>query len=119
MDYEFLKKHLTSCISVYIFLVEEFLSLCCFITRFMFVFSQVCLGFNPSSSVIATGSMDTTCKLWDVEKGVELVTLQVRKDRNLKKKCWLNWKYYPSFFDKSVNMLWIVRVGLVALELKK
>ena len=38
---------------------------------------QVCLSFNPSSSLIATGSMDTTCKLWDVEKGVETVSLGV------------------------------------------
>ena len=38
---------------------------------------QVCVSFNPSSSMIATGSMDASCRLWDVEKGVEIVSLGV------------------------------------------
>ncbi|KAF1314950.1 Wd domain-containing protein, partial [Globisporangium splendens] len=35
----------------------------------------VCLSFNPQGTVIATGSMDNTAKLWDVETGQELHTL--------------------------------------------
>ena len=35
----------------------------------------VCLSFNPQSTVIATGSMDNTAKLWDVETGAEKFTL--------------------------------------------
>ena len=37
----------------------------------------VCLSFNPQSTIIATGSMDSTAKLWDVESGEELCTLLV------------------------------------------
>uniref|UniRef100_A0A3P9BJS4 Uncharacterized protein n=1 Tax=Maylandia zebra TaxID=106582 RepID=A0A3P9BJS4_9CICH len=29
----------------------------------------VCLAFNPQSTLVATSSMDTTAKLWDVESG--------------------------------------------------
>ncbi|NXO34831.1 DAW1 factor, partial [Locustella ochotensis] len=35
----------------------------------------VCLSFNPQSTLLATGSMDTTAKLWDLEKGEEVTTL--------------------------------------------
>ncbi|NWU59855.1 DAW1 factor, partial [Dromas ardeola] len=35
----------------------------------------VCLSFNLQSTLVATGSMDTTAKLWDIEKGEEVVTL--------------------------------------------
>ncbi|NXW70565.1 DAW1 factor, partial [Hirundo rustica] len=35
----------------------------------------VCLSFNPQSTLLATGSMDTTAKLWDIEKGEEVATL--------------------------------------------
>uniref|UniRef100_A0A3B4ZLJ2 Uncharacterized protein n=1 Tax=Stegastes partitus TaxID=144197 RepID=A0A3B4ZLJ2_9TELE len=35
----------------------------------------VCLAFNPQSTLVATGSMDTTAKLWDVENGEEVATL--------------------------------------------
>ncbi|NXY44694.1 DAW1 factor, partial [Ceuthmochares aereus] len=35
----------------------------------------VCLAFNPQSTLVATGSMDSTAKLWDIEKGEEIVTL--------------------------------------------
>ncbi|NXR97712.1 DAW1 factor, partial [Oxylabes madagascariensis] len=35
----------------------------------------VCLSFNPQSTLLATGSMDTTAKLWDVETGEEVATL--------------------------------------------
>ncbi|NXV97605.1 DAW1 factor, partial [Calonectris borealis] len=35
----------------------------------------VCLSFNLQSTLVATGSMDTTAKLWDIEKGEEIVTL--------------------------------------------
>lgn len=37
----------------------------------------VSVTFNPQSTMVATGSMDTTAKLWCVEKGVELHTLAV------------------------------------------
>jgi len=40
----------------------------------------VCLAFNPQSTVVATGSMDTTAKLWDVETGAEISTLSVSID---------------------------------------
>lgn len=35
----------------------------------------VCVSFNPQSTIIATGSMDNTSKLWDVETGQERCTL--------------------------------------------
>jgi dynein assembly factor with WDR repeat domains 1 len=35
----------------------------------------VCLSFNPQSTIIAAGSMDSTAKLWDVETGTELCSL--------------------------------------------
>ncbi|NXP86521.1 DAW1 factor, partial [Passerina amoena] len=35
----------------------------------------VCLSFNPQSTLLATGSMDTSAKLWDLEKGEEVATL--------------------------------------------
>ena len=37
----------------------------------------VCLTFNPASTVVATGSMDTTARLWGVEDGKEMATLAV------------------------------------------
>ena len=36
---------------------------------------QVCLAFNPQGDVVATGSMDNTAKLWDVNTGKEIHTL--------------------------------------------
>ncbi|POI35468.1 hypothetical protein CIB84_000781 [Bambusicola thoracicus] len=36
----------------------------------------VCLSFNLQSTLVATGSMDTTAKLWDVEKGEVVFTLR-------------------------------------------
>lgn len=35
----------------------------------------VCLGFDPHGLLVATGSMDHTAKLWDVEHGKELFNL--------------------------------------------
>ena len=35
----------------------------------------VCLTFDPHANLLATGSMDNTAKLWDVETGKEYVTL--------------------------------------------
>jgi dynein assembly factor with WDR repeat domains 1 len=35
----------------------------------------VCLSFNPHGTMIATGSMDNTARLWDVEAGECLHTL--------------------------------------------
>ena len=35
------------------------------------------MGFDPKSTKVATGSMDTTAKVWDVETGAELCTLNV------------------------------------------
>ena len=37
----------------------------------------VCLSFNPQSTLVATGSMDTTAKLWDIHSGHEVATLAV------------------------------------------
>ena len=37
----------------------------------------VCLSFDPHGRVVATGSMDNTAKMWDVETGKELHTLLV------------------------------------------
>ena len=39
--------------------------------------AQVCLAFNGQSTLVATGSMDNTAKLWDVQKGHEVATLHV------------------------------------------
>lgn len=35
----------------------------------------VCLSFEPQLHVLATGSMDKTCKLWDLEQGKMLMDL--------------------------------------------
>jgi len=35
----------------------------------------VCVSFSPQSDLIATGSMENTAKLWDVEYGTERGTL--------------------------------------------
>jgi len=35
----------------------------------------VCVGFNPPGRAVATGSMDSTARLWDVESGDCLHTL--------------------------------------------
>lgn len=35
----------------------------------------VCLSFDPNGAVVATGSMDNTARLWDVETGECLHTL--------------------------------------------
>lgn len=32
----------------------------------------VCLSFDPHGMLVATGSMDNTAKIWDVESGVEV-----------------------------------------------
>lgn len=37
----------------------------------------VCVSFNPQSTLVATGSMDTTAKLWSVQTGTEVCTLAV------------------------------------------
>lgn len=36
----------------------------------------VCLTFDPHATLLATGSMDNTAKLWDIETGKEYVTLR-------------------------------------------
>jgi len=38
---------------------------------------QVGVTFNPQSTYVGTASMDTTARLWDVETGKEVSTLQV------------------------------------------
>uniref|UniRef100_A0A2K6AZU9 Dynein assembly factor with WD repeat domains 1 n=1 Tax=Macaca nemestrina TaxID=9545 RepID=A0A2K6AZU9_MACNE len=38
--------------------------------------SGVCLSFNPQSTLVATGSMDTTAKLWNIQNGEEVCTLR-------------------------------------------
>jgi WD40 repeat protein len=38
----------------------------------------VCASFDPQSTCVATGSMDTRAKLWDVESGKEIATLKVK-----------------------------------------
>ena len=43
----------------------------------------VCVTFNSSSTLVATGSMDTMGKIWDVETGVEMASLQVSIDHVL------------------------------------
>lgn len=35
------------------------------------------MAFNGQSTLVATGSMDNTAKLWDVQKGHEVATLHV------------------------------------------
>jgi len=37
----------------------------------------LCVTFNNQSSVIATGSMDSLCILWDVRSGDEMFKLMV------------------------------------------
>ena len=38
---------------------------------------KVGVTFNPQSTYVGTASMDTTARLWDVETGKEVSTLQV------------------------------------------
>lgn len=49
-----------------------------FLKSLPFPVIQVCLSFNPQSTLVATGSMDTTAKLWDIQNGEEVFTLRVR-----------------------------------------
>eukprot|EP00826_Nyctotherus_ovalis_P036059 TRINITY_DN3165_c0_g1_i15.p1 TRINITY_DN3165_c0_g1~~TRINITY_DN3165_c0_g1_i15.p1 ORF type:complete len:133 (+),score=13.11 TRINITY_DN3165_c0_g1_i15:94-492(+) len=35
----------------------------------------VCVAFDPQGELLATGSMDNTAKVWDIEKGAEIYTL--------------------------------------------
>ncbi len=37
----------------------------------------MCLAFNPQSTVLVTGSMDHTAKLWDIVSGTEIASLHV------------------------------------------
>lgn len=39
----------------------------------------VCLSFDPHGMLVATGSMDHTAKLWDVETGQEIFNLAGHK----------------------------------------
>jgi WD40 repeat protein len=48
----------------------------------VYVCFEVCVGFNPQSTQIATASMDTTARLWDVETGAETTCFNVSTDRN-------------------------------------
>ena len=36
----------------------------------------VCVAFDPQGELVATGSMDHTAKVWDMEKGIEIYTLK-------------------------------------------
>ena len=48
---------------------------------------QVCLAFNPQSTILVTGSMDQTAKLWDIASGTEIATLRVRGVFNSSARC--------------------------------
>lgn len=39
----------------------------------------MCLSFNLRSTQVATGSMDTTARLWDIQSGQEVNVLSVGK----------------------------------------
>jgi dynein assembly factor with WDR repeat domains 1 len=36
----------------------------------------VCVAFDPQGELVATGSMDHTAKVWDMEKGAEIYSLK-------------------------------------------
>ena len=40
------------------------------------------MAFNPQSTLVATGGMDTTAKIWDIQTGQELATLNVSSTDN-------------------------------------
>jgi len=40
----------------------------------------VCLSFNPQGNIIATGSMDNTAKLWDVDTGAGVCSIMLCAD---------------------------------------
>lgn len=44
---------------------------------------QVCLAFNPQSTLVATGSMDATARLWGVQSGEQVSTLMVGRSLRL------------------------------------
>ena len=58
----------------------------------------VCVTFNSSSTLVATGSMDTMGKIWDVESGVEMASLQVI---NIDKMAQILWGHRSIGHDKS------------------
>jgi dynein assembly factor with WDR repeat domains 1 len=71
----------------------------------------VCLSFNPHGTQLATGSMDNTSRLWDVETGecthtllghtAEIVSLDFDTQGN---------RIITGSFDNSVKV-WDVRTG--------
>jgi dynein assembly factor with WDR repeat domains 1 len=71
----------------------------------------VCLAFDPHSLLVATGSMDHTAKLWDVEQGKELFSLDGHKAEIVS----LNFntdgdKLMTSSFDNTAK-IWDVMTG--------
>jgi len=45
--------------------------------RLLSMSMQVGVTFNPQSTLVGTASMDTSARLWDVETGKEVSSLQV------------------------------------------
>ena len=69
----------------------------------------VCLAFDPHSLLVATGSMDHTAKLWDVEQGKELFSLDGHKAEIVS----LNFntdgdKLMTSSFDNTASLYFIL-----------
>lgn len=76
-------------LKLYVLLIVQYLG--CILNNEINIGLQVCLAFNPQSTMLATGSMDTTAKLWDIQTGVEICTLGVSLS-----------SLYKYYFSKSI-----------------
>ncbi len=71
------------------------------------------LGFSPDSTLLASGSGDTTIKIWNVSSGTLVKTLTEHTDAVNSVKISLNGQILASASDDSSIILWNVSSGAV------